>query len=180
MKTIRKNTSIGQNEDGYVLVAVLLFVIVLSVIGIASNHTSNIEIQIAGNERSIAEDFLLTEGELNNDIEDSDAWINDDTFLITGVDEAKYFAVQDKDADGNPDYTLEVRCIEASGTDIATISSYANDIPNYDHVGPAPANAGYSLVNFYVRRFAVTERSADDRTIVQAGVWKAFPASHEE
>lgn len=184
MKTIRTTQSTAGNENGYVMVAVLLFIVVLSVIGIASNHTSTIEVEIAGNERSATDDFLQTEGELNNDLEDNGAWLNDDVFLITALDEANYTAEQDEDSDGNPEYNLEVRCIENISDEdaegIEGLSTYANDVPRYDHTGPPPPNYAYSVVNFYVRRFAVTERSANNRTILQAGVWKAFPASNED
>lgn len=173
------------NENGYVLVAVLLFSLIVSVIGIAATHTSAIEIQIAGNERAFNDDFYDTDGQLIDAIEKRyKDWMGQDDFLSADPDKANKTIVINNE-DGKLQYTVEVRCIEPSGTKIGdTVSEefsvYADDIPQDAHTGPAPPDFFYSAQNFILRRFAVTVRSAENRTILQAGVWKAFPKPEEE
>lgn len=50
------------NQDGFTLIATLLFLAVLSIIGIAATNTTNIEVNIAGNERSYKQNFYRAEG----------------------------------------------------------------------------------------------------------------------
>lgn len=174
------------SEHGYVLVAVLLFSLILSLIGIAAIHTSTIEIQIAGQERSYNENFYDIDGKLIEAIEQRYAdWIDDDDFLIEDPTEAHRSRFVDEDDDGKTDFIVEVRCIEPDQTKITGtdkdpgLSVYANDIPGDAHIGPAPRDYYISAGKFAVRRFAVTVRSADNRTILQAGVWKAIPSEQE-
>lgn len=176
------------NENGYVLVAVLLFCLILSVIGIAATHTSAIETQIAGNERAFNDNFYNTDGQLIDAIEKRYMeWLGQDDFLGADPDQANKTINIDENDDGEVDYIIEVRCIEPSGNPIGAdltetgdaLSDYANDIPHDLHTGPPPPDFFYSAQNFYLRRFAVTVRSVDNRTILQAGVWKAFPKAVE-
>lgn len=184
MKTIENSPLAVKNHNGYVLVTVLLFMLIVSIIGIAANHTSAIEIQIAGNDRAFNKDFYDTDGQLIDAIEQhTESWLNTDDFLAAAVENAKDSFTIDLGEDGV--YTVEVRCIEPSGTKIEEtasgpgLSKYANDIPLDAHTGPPPPDFFYSARDFAVRRFAVTVRSADDRTVLQAGVWKAFPRQEE-
>ncbi|MBT8339930.1 MAG: hypothetical protein HKP58_07075 [Desulfatitalea sp.] len=169
------------DDDGFVLVAVLLFLSVLTVIGIAANNASVVERQIAGNERFVNDDFYRTDGMLIHTIENYQPWLNQDGFLNAFAYAAGYSEAVDEDDDGVADFTVEARCIENSGTTLAAddasggLSDFANDIPADAHEGPPPPDSFYSVSHFYQRRFAVTVRSAGDRTVLQAGVWKAFP-----
>lgn len=49
------------NEDGFVLVAVMLMLLVLAFIGITSTTTSNIELQIAGNDKVYKQTFYAAD-----------------------------------------------------------------------------------------------------------------------
>jgi len=174
------------NEHGYVLLGVLLFSLILSVIGIAAIHTSNIEIQIAGQERFYNENFYDIDGKLIEAIEQRYVkWIDDDDFLLRDPTEAYISKAVDEDDDGETDFFVEVRCIEPDRTKITGsdeeqgLSAWANDIPGDAHIGAAPHDYYISAGKFAVRRFAVTVRSADNRTILQAGVWKAIPKEQE-
>jgi hypothetical protein len=51
-----------QNENGVVVVAALVFLVLLTVISITSNNVSNTEIQIAGNELVYQQNFYRAEG----------------------------------------------------------------------------------------------------------------------
>ena len=166
-----------KHDNGYVLLAVLLFMLILSVIGIAANHTSAIEIQIAGNERAFNDDFFKTEGQLIDAIEHYKEWLNDDAFLIAATGE-KYTRPVTND-DGKLEFTIEARCITDDSEAIDNLSDYANDVPREAHMGPPLPDFGYSPRLFIAHFFAVTVRSPDDRTILQAGVWKAFRKEKE-
>lgn len=48
---------IADNENGFVLVAVMLMLLILAFIGITSSTTSNIELQIAGNDKVYKQTF---------------------------------------------------------------------------------------------------------------------------
>lgn len=178
----KSHISPAADEKGFVLIVVMLFMMILSVIGIAGTHTSNTEVQIAGNERFIQKDFYETESELINAIENYGPWLDDDEFLSAAETLAKYSEpiTADLDNDGvDETYTLEVRDITTDTTDVDGLSEYANDIPVDNHIGVASADSG-SGTNFKLYRFAVTVRSEDDRTILQAGVYRAFPDTGDE
>lgn len=54
--------SLPTNENGYVLIGALLFLLLLIVIGIAATTSSRLELQIAGNDRVIKETFYQADG----------------------------------------------------------------------------------------------------------------------
>ncbi len=51
-----------KSEEGYILVATLLMMLVLTLIGIAANRNTSIELQIAGNDRVQKETFYEADG----------------------------------------------------------------------------------------------------------------------
>ncbi|NOX33909.1 MAG: hypothetical protein GXP56_09260 [Deltaproteobacteria bacterium] len=51
-----------KNEEGFVLIASMLFLVVLTIIGIAATNTTTIETNIAGNEKIYKQNFYLAEG----------------------------------------------------------------------------------------------------------------------
>jgi len=53
---------IFKNEDGFALIATMLFLVVLTIVGIAATNTTSIEVSIAGNERIYNQNFYLAEG----------------------------------------------------------------------------------------------------------------------
>ena len=57
------------NDDGFVLVAALLMLVVLTLIGIAATSTTNIELKIAGNDKTAGESFHKADGGLEASIE---------------------------------------------------------------------------------------------------------------
>lgn len=58
---MRKKQHIVQNKDGFVLIAALLVLLVLTVLGIAVNRNTNIEWRIALNDRIHKENFYTAE-----------------------------------------------------------------------------------------------------------------------
>ena len=53
---------IMHNEDGFVLIAGLMLLVVLTIIGAFATRSSVIELQIAGNERQATQEFMLADG----------------------------------------------------------------------------------------------------------------------
>lgn len=51
----------ANNEDGYVLIVSLIIMMVLVVLGIAATNTTNVELQIAGNEKVAKDNFYKAE-----------------------------------------------------------------------------------------------------------------------
>ncbi len=50
------------NEDGFILVITMLILIVLTLIGLSATRTTNVELQIAGNEKWTQESFYKADG----------------------------------------------------------------------------------------------------------------------
>jgi hypothetical protein len=161
------------DESGYVMVAVLLMLVLLTVIGVAATNTSQVEMQISGNTRRIAEDLYTSEAVLVDHLENFRDWLTDD-FLTAGETVANFVDSVDLNADGDIDGTIEIRCVEDSTTPIAGLSTAANDLPDQAHIGPPPPNTGESATKFEVRRYGLTSSSTNQGGVVQIGVWKMF------
>lgn len=166
------------NEKGFMLVVVVLMLAVLTVIGIAATTTSDIELQIAGNEKQLVNDFYNVEGGLIYVLEDVSNWMTDD-FLTAGETVASYWSDADFDSDGAADAMVEVRCIECSGapctgTTIDELSDAGNDLPAMPHVAPPPIGSGYGMKYFEARRYGATSTSKRGNIQVQVGTWRAF------
>ncbi len=58
-----KKNIFANDEKGFALIIVLLILSLMTVIGIASTNTTNIELQIAGNEKLIVQNFYNAEAE---------------------------------------------------------------------------------------------------------------------
>jgi hypothetical protein len=54
-----KNSRIIENEKGSVLVVALIMLVLLTILGITATTTSNVELQIAGNERNYKRAFFI-------------------------------------------------------------------------------------------------------------------------
>lgn len=161
------------NEDGYVLVMTMFLLLLLTIIGIAATHTSNVEIQISGNNKKMVEDFYLSEGALITVMENSDLWLSDD-FLKGNAAAVHWSGKVDVDGDGIEDAFVEIRCIEPSKSNIAALGRVANSIPADRHIGPPPADSGYSARHFNIRKYAVTATDLQSGINLQSGVWKVF------
>jgi Tfp pilus assembly protein PilX len=79
LKSLSKTGLLLKNEDGAVLVAALLILVLLTIIGIASTNISNTEVQIAGHEVVYQQNFYRAEGATIEALEQLDA-ISDPKF----------------------------------------------------------------------------------------------------
>ncbi len=150
-----------KSENGFVLVTAVLMLVVVAVIGLAANRTSETEVLIAGNEKQIADEFYDAEGTLINTLENPTTWMPQ---ILTGT---PYTGA-------TSDANIEIRWVDDTGTPVAGLSSAANDLPSLAHIGPPPPGCGYSLKYFEVRRYAVTTTSSTGNTQIQAGIFKVF------
>ena len=187
----------GNNQQGFALISVMLFLVLLSVIGIAALNTTSVELQITGNDRIYRTDFYnqeisLAAGKLNYK-----TWLT--TTYLTSNENAAYFPVKGTDANGNGITDVSevikngevigsyrVRSNESSGTDISNWEDLAdfgsaadhpaNQIPALDHRAKPLPGSGYDPKNFEIRRFTITTYSVkkDRKVILQEGVYKVF------
>lgn len=165
--------NIIDSEKGFVLVVAVLMLAVLTAIGIAALRTSDTELGIASNEKQHIDEFYSVEGALIDRLENFSAWLDTD-FLTAGETVAFYTADVDIDSDATNDGSVEIRCIEDTGTPVDGLRDAANDLPLLSHVGPPPRRSGYSLKYFEIRRYALTGTSTTENTLIQFGVWKVF------
>lgn len=179
---MKRHRNLEAEENGYVLVVVLLFMVLLTVIGVAATRTTAVEVGIAGNSRRIADDFYVTEGVLTETTEKYNPWLNNN-FLASDMTEAYYASPPiDFDGDGKTDGSYEVLCItdeeyaeSLTDSDSETVASEkALALPKDAHIGPAPPNSFTSVDKFEIRRYGITAASPHERTVIQAGVWRAF------
>ncbi len=186
------------NEDGFVLVATMLILILLVVIGISATNTTSIEYQIAVNDRMAKEDFYNQETCMADAKFRFRTWL--DNNFITSAETAAYFPPAGNDANGNGINdnsecldangqvigTFKVRDMESTGTPIATWEDVAefptpgdhpaNDFPLMDHTDAPDPGSGYDPTNFEIRRFIITTYSpdSDKNVVLQEGVYKVF------
>jgi Tfp pilus assembly protein PilX len=74
-----KTTSILNNEDGVVIIAALMVLVLLTIVGIASTNTSNTEIKIATHELIYQMNFYQAEGATLEAMEAMDGETNPET-----------------------------------------------------------------------------------------------------
>ncbi len=85
-----KEKCLLNNEDGSVMVVALIMMVLLTLLGISATMTSNIEIQISGNEMIYKQNLYMAEAgamEAAQNLENSDLENNPPAWLIGNVDE---------------------------------------------------------------------------------------------
>ena len=164
------------NENGFVLGASILVSAILVLAGVLAIWTSNTEVKIVRNEGQMIREFYNAEAGVIDALENynngTTNWMTDD-FLTETPTLAKNI-VTSNDENGNPVASVEVRCIESSGTAVSGLKDDSNNLPLQPHIGPPPNGSGYSLKYFEVRRYGITAFSANGNTHIQVGAWKVF------
>jgi Tfp pilus assembly protein PilX len=175
---MKDNTRI-RNEEGSVIVLSMVLLVLLTMLGISATRTSTIEVQIASNEIHAVQNLYHAEAGEHFALETSDTWMTDP--FLTTADNLAYVnssidpsLTVDIDADGTNDVTVEIRCIEGSGSDITALTDSANDLPVQRHITPPPVGSGYSLRDYEVRRYGVTATSTSGNSKVQIGAYRIF------
>jgi len=136
-------------------------------------------VQIASNEIHAVQNLYQAEAGEHFAVETSDTWMSDP--FLTAADTAAYVdslidpsLAVDIDADGTNDVTIEIRCIESSGTDISQLTDSANNLPARRHISSPPPGSGYSLRDYEVRRYGITATSTRGNSKVQIGAYRIF------
>jgi hypothetical protein len=168
-----KKTLITNNENGSVIVLALIMVVLLSLLGMAVSRTSSIDVQVASNETAALQDLYQAESADKYALETTSTWMTDG-FLASAVTTAKDKRDVDLNNDAVNDATVEIRCIELSGTPVAGLSQDANNLPLIRHIGPPPIGSKSSLSKFVIRRYGITSTSLTSNTKVQIGAYKLF------
>jgi len=172
MKTI----SLLTNENGSVIVLSLIMLVLLTLLGMAATRTSNIEVQIASNDRQAVRSLYQAESADHWALEITNTWMTD-PFLSSTPDTAQTpILFLDIDNDLINDVKIEIRCIENTGASISGLSTYANLLPQLRHVAPPPVDieAVYGMKDYEIRRYGITATTLNDNTIVQLGSFKVF------
>ncbi|MDY0190198.1 MAG: hypothetical protein RBR22_05640 [Desulfuromonas sp.] len=196
-------TKINRNQHGFVLLSAMLFLLLLTTIGILATNTSTIELQIASNDRIIKTDFYNQEMALATSIVNHNDWFTG-SFASDATTSAYFPEPGTTETDSNDNgiddrseilnssgeiiAIYKARKIVSPQADISTwedLDSFgddaanhpANQIPVLSHTGKPPVGKGYDPRDFYVRRYAITAYSPrnDRNVMLQQGVFRAFP-----
>lgn len=189
---------IANNEEGFVLVAAMMVMVILLVIGLAATKSTNVEQQISANDRLEKQEFFNQETCLATTKMLSANWLT--TAFVATDETAAFFppavtAANDLDGNGINDVSeindangitiasFEARSMEVDDTtglrtSIASLTTEANDFPPMSHTDKPPPGSGYSPKDFEVRRYVVTCQSpnTDRNSLLQEGVYKIFNA----
>ncbi len=165
-----------QNENGFAMTASILLSVILVMAAMMALWTSNTEVTVTRNERELQREFYEVEGgavdALENYAKPPTYWLTN-TFLLSDPAAASG-TVTSYSKDGQAVATVEVRCIEETGTAIPGLSAAANRLPRQRHIGQPPPDSGFSMKYFEMRRYAVTSTSITGNTQVQIGAYKVF------
>lgn len=197
------STKAIDNEDGFVLVAAMMILMILVVIGIAATNSTNVENQIAVNDRIAKEDFYNQETCIGNGKFQFRTWLTPN--FTNTADILSFFPppaagpLEDVNNNGINDASecvdpnglvigaFRVRKDESTGTpinnweDLADFGGVAanhpaNAFPPKDHVDKPDPGSGDDPKNFEIRRYIMTSYSPDNtrQVIIQEGVYKTF------
>lgn len=190
------------NQKGFVLVASLMFLVILTLIGIFASSTTTFELQIAGNDRFAKQNFYNQEASLVNAQIRYDDWLatllpGDNTAFFppsppntdtngNGVDDRAEYV----DSNGSVVGSYKVRKVVATTTSVtnwADAANYtsaanhpANNVPLLDYKDKPPVGSGFGQ-DMVIARYAITSYSTQKNrnAIVQAGVYKVFQKSNQ-
>ncbi|OGP56722.1 MAG: hypothetical protein A2V65_07855 [Deltaproteobacteria bacterium RBG_13_49_15] len=161
-----------KNEEGFVLVATLFILVIITLMGIFAITNSNTELAVVRNEQQLTLEFYNAETGLIDSMENSNLWMTS-PFLAAGTGASTTVNSTLTHPDGTPIATIEVRCIASTALD-TPLSPDADNLPLQSHVAPPPSGSGYGMKHFEIRRYGLTSTSTNGRTVVQGGVWKIF------
>ncbi len=184
MKTI--NEKGNSSQEGFVLIAALFVLVIVSLAGVYALTNANTELKIVRNTQQMTLEFYEAEAGLFEAVEFVNVWMTDE-MLSAKEDVPSDFQHMDTLPDPfPPDPTIagdpftafmDIRPIRDSvdaTTEVAGYSEEAYDYPLQPHLAAPPAGSGFSMTNFQIRRYAVTSASRTGNTVLQAGAWKIF------
>jgi len=167
----------GRNEEGNVLLIVMVLLFLITMIGIASMNNSVVELRLAGNDRVVKRNFYNAEAGLFESVanfehiyaNDADADGNRLYLLDSTTPPLRDRAPENAgvsfvspvlDDDGIPVAWIEVRAIVLKDNRSSSgLSTDADEVPSMAHIGPAPK--GFDKATYRSRRYAVTATAID-------------------
>lgn len=164
------------NNDGNVTIVSLMVLVVLTLAGIAAIAISNNEATIVRNQQMATTTFYNAETGINDARVNYTEWLTDSFLSAPETEASGEFDAFTTDDEGNPVATIQVRCIESSGSEVFG-GDVADQIPAMSYTASPPAGSGYSAKYFQIRRYSITSTSTSDNTVVQVGAWKIFNKS---
>lgn len=195
----------NNHESGFVLISAMLFLLILTIVGVMATNTTTVELQIAGNDRIAKQDFYNQEANLTNGQLRWTDWLSvmlagDDSAFFpplpttapdTDINDNGYDDISEyTDSNGNVVGVYKVRKIISANTAVATwddIANYAtaaehpaNQAPLMAHNDKPPVGSGYGT-NLRIARYVITSYSTLNarNAIIQAGVYKVFQESNQ-
>ena len=153
MKEIKRH----RNEEGSVLVVALIILVLLTIIGISASDISNIEIQIAGNERIYKRNFYRAEAaamhgiQLMEDAEldlDPPPWLKKDKTLNELIDDTFWNANSRPSLDAQATYIAgNEQLVPGASLDMSRTTVY-----QYDVLGRSTLNDGRVTIGVGFRK----------------------------
>jgi type IV pilus assembly protein PilX len=166
----KKATDRLKNEDGIVVVAALLILVLLTIMGISANRISNTEIQISGNELIYQQHLYRAEGATMEAVERLEISADPKTAGLTWLDTVPDSVTQDEIQNwqfgGSPSPAFAV--IDEPG------------LADVDYIAVSEGIAAGSSLDIgssKVHQYTIYGRSAQPNrgtTVVQVGFLKAF------
>ena len=164
-----KITALLNNEDGSIIILTLIFLVLLTVMGMSATSTSTIEVQIAGNGARFKQNLYLAEaaameaiqrmedaGSSNLVMDDAAAfsWLNDDLGDITNpstqIPSTLTSSVSDPVTGGQPRFAAVSRGVTGAASLGMTASS---QLYTFDVYGIYDADGLSQVVVGYKKRF---------------------------
>jgi len=171
------------NEEGMVMIVTLMVMMMLTISGVVAIDISNNETSIVRNEQFASSEFYNAETGINDARLNFNSWL-DNNFLNSSVTTAnRTWQSISTDDSGNGLATLQIRCIEGTGSSVFDADpttpaidpgDVADEMPIMSHKASPPEGSGYSVKYFEVRRYSITSTSNTGNTVLQTGIWKVF------
>lgn len=146
-----------KNEDGSVLVIALIMLAVLTLMGVVITRTSDIELQITGNEKFYKMAFFAAEAARGYVVGDPDLWGSGN------IDPSNPFHFPNN-ADATEEYSL--------GSD----QTFRGDVAYQSSFAP-PRGSGYEVGKFKAHRYTMTcygfgPENTKANSVIQAGFYR--------
>lgn len=141
-----------KNEQGFVLITSLMMLVILMIVGIAATNTTDIELQIAGNDKAEKQTFYQAEGGTQVGIElveESifEAGYSDGTDIgAVSVNNGDFYLNQTAPAWSSPDASFGQTDLLFSGSSNIAFGNAIQLVAGYEGKGKAAGSGGIDLI----------------------------------
>lgn len=161
MNTMREKCLLN-NEDGSVIVIAMIMMVLLTLLGISATMTSNIEIQIAGNDMIYKQNLYMAEAgamEAAQNLENIDLETNSPPWLIGTVDEDIDIPDEDfwndnsqQSSDPNLQNNTRMLAVSEGIPDRSSLDMSRSRVHSYAVYGRCSQNRGLVLIKVGYRK----------------------------